>query len=207
MWSAGYRGPNSAGPTWPGSPRSACRPSTTAPVIPNSRTPETSTSRSRRSPSARPGCWPGCTDRYREAPTRTSNGTGVGFGVVGTRWDGTGVGFGVVGERASAERRGQRGLNCPLSPPLWSGRSSGYLAGPAIRVIDAVCFWPLVSTQVSETAVPGWNLPMMAVSAFEEPTDWPLTAVMMSPAVTPTEAAGVLGNTLQTSAPELTGGV
>ena len=55
----GRRGPSSAGPTWPGSPRWASRPSTTARACPSWPTPRGSTSRPRPSPTARTGCGPG----------------------------------------------------------------------------------------------------------------------------------------------------
>jgi hypothetical protein len=59
LLSAGCPGRSSAGPTWPASPSSACRPSTTAPGSRRSPTPRASTSSSPPSAPASHACSPG----------------------------------------------------------------------------------------------------------------------------------------------------
>src|SRR4029079_11507237 len=64
--------------------------------------------------------------------------------------------------------------------------------GPAIRVTVAVCDDPVVSVQRIRTVSPGWCAAMAARSADEVSTVVPSTAVIVSPAVSPAPAAGVL---------------
>lgn len=61
-----------------------------------------------------------------------------------------------------------------------------YSGGAWIRLRLWVCDWPPVSTQVTETVLPGRKSDRAWVSVSGELTGRPFTAVMTSPAVMPT---------------------
>src|SRR5499427_6720449 len=81
----------------------------------------------------------------------------------------------------------------------------GYAAGPAASLSEPVCCWPLSPIQVSETVVPGWYWCISVRSEAGEPTAWPFTAVITSPASAPALAAGALQNTPAISVPDWAG--
>ena len=100
-------------------------------------------------------------------------------------------------------------MNTGFTPPWFShalnhGAGPVQTAGAGSSLIFALCDFPVVLTQVTETNVPG-GLPLtITVSASGEETRRPSAAVITSPAPIPAFAAPVPHSTPTTSAPELT---
>jgi GTP-binding protein len=96
-------------------------------------------------------------------------------------------------ERRLREEFGIRGHADPPDPEA-AGEAEALTqeTGPAIRVTVAVCDDPDESVQRMRTVSPGWCAAMAARSSDEVSTVVPSTAVIVSPAVSPALAAGVL---------------
>src|SRR5581483_7840699 len=104
---------------------------------------------------------------------------------------------------APATSSSSRSVAATTSTPqtLLRGRGASYRAGPFASVIVALCWVPNWSTQASFTRAPGSFVVSAESTSSEDETVLPATAVITSPAASPTLPAGEPGTTAATYPP------
>jgi succinyl-diaminopimelate desuccinylase len=101
--------------------------------------------------------------------------------------------------------------DCEARLRAWLGALPGatgrYRGGPSPSVTRVVCREPWMSSQPTDTTLPGWYLAVMAVSESGVVTAWPSTEMITSPGARPRDCAAVPHKMPRMSAPVFAGAI
>ena len=97
--------------------------------------------------------------------------------------------------------------DCEARLRAWLSALTRYRAGPSPSTIRVICRAPWVSSQPTETTLPGWYLAVMTVSELGVVIAWPSSEMITSPAARPRDCAAVPHKTPRTRAPEPAGAI